>query len=460
MKTKLKLLVLFLILIHCNTSNALNITIIESQSFNSGHRMDTLWKNLVISMGHNAVVAPQTTLDNNSFFSGTDILIVSSGVITLPPNRITTILQFIQSGKPVYLQSEYLPTYSTDQAFAYLVGQLGGTFTWTNLFSGDLNPMNILGTFATTNVSIAFIGYFWYSVAGVGDCRTVNFLEYAGEYHGFQYVPFNTSFGSIITTTDQDWINQSSCPQLMQNIITHLITPDQVINGGPYVNLGNDTSICQGQTLTLRATGGTSYLWSTGSTDSSIQVMTAGPYWVQASNVMCTGTDTIIVAVNQYPTPSLGNDTSCCEGSNITLYGGVAASYLWSTASTSSFINVTSGGNYWVRTSNGNCINADTISIFFSSCDVGIEMPNVFTPNGDGSNDNFIPIKYEGIYSANLVIFNRWGEKVFSTDNLVKGWNGNLNNNICSDGTYYWIVTCMTVANESKELHGCLTLIR
>ncbi len=64
-------------------SYSLNVVIIESQSFNSGHMMDQIWYNVVTGMGHTASISPQATLDNNSFFAATDILIVSSGVINI-----------------------------------------------------------------------------------------------------------------------------------------------------------------------------------------------------------------------------------------------------------------------------------------------------------------------------------------------------------------------------------------
>ena len=199
---KLQLLITLQLL--CSFMYGLNVTIIESQSLISGQDMDVEWSTVVSGMGHIPTIGPQSTLDNNTFFPSTDILIVSSGTINLPTNRINTILQFIQSGKPVYLQSEYLPTITTNEAFQSIVTSLGGSFSWNNLFGGYLQPMNVLGTFGTTNNAVTSLNDYWYSVSGSGDCNTISFLEYGGEYHGFQYIPPNPSFGSIITTTDQD----------------------------------------------------------------------------------------------------------------------------------------------------------------------------------------------------------------------------------------------------------------
>lgn len=158
---------------------------------------------------------------------------------------------------------------------------------------------------------------------------------------------------------------------------------------------------------------------------------------------------------------NLGNDTTLCQGQTTILNGCSATSYLWSNGSTDSSINVSSSGSYWLVASNGQCSISDTISIFISNCEeIEIELPNLFTPNGDGVNDNFIPIKYKGILKANLIIFNRWGEEVFSTDNLISGWNGSYKGKICSDGTYFWVVRYWSLTHVSSELHGSLSLLK
>jgi len=83
-------------------------------------------------------------------------------------------------------------------------------------------------------------------------------------------------------------------------------------------------------------------------------------------------------------------------------------------------------------------------------------MPNVFTPNGDGSNDIFKPVKSKGIAEMQTYIYNRWGGQVFETKNLMIEWDGgNL-----PDGTYFWIVKYTNAIGEQKTLNGHLTLIR
>jgi gliding motility-associated-like protein len=132
----------------------------------------------------------------------------------------------------------------------------------------------------------------------------------------------------------------------------------------------------------------------------------------------------------------------------------------WSNGSTANSILITSSGNYWLQSSNGQCSVSDSIVIAISDCEVLLEMPNVLTPNGDGKNDTFIPIKYKGIANATLKIFNRWGEELFSTTNVEEGWNGFSSSSVCTDGTYFWILQYRTITNKSDVQKGFLTLIK
>jgi gliding motility-associated-like protein len=351
------------------SSYALHFTIIESQSMNSGHNMDVNWQTLVTGMGHTASVVPQTTLDNTSFFATTDILIISSGVIALPGNRVTTILQFLQTGKPVYLQSEYLSSYTTNQAFASIIASLGGSFTWNAAFNGDLNPMMVLGTYATTNNVVNSLSYYWYSYSGSGDCNTVNMLQYGGAYHGFQYIPVNPAYGTIMSTTDQDWVRTFGVNDqlLMQNMITHLINPPYS-QAGIQVSLGNDTTLCFGSSLLLDATQpGSSYIWHDNSTNPTFNVVQTGTYWVSVTNAGCSGLDSIHVTVLPDDFADLGPDTLLCSGGSLTLDAFISgATYLWQDLSSNSSLNVTSSGLYWVDITLNGCTDRDSIVVNIS----------------------------------------------------------------------------------------------
>ena len=93
-------------------------------------------------------------------------------------------------------------------------------------------------------------------------------------------------------------------------------------------------------------------------------------------------------------------------------------------------------------------------------CEFSLEMPNVFTPNGDGKNDRYVPIEYDCIKEADVMIVNRWGQTVYTSTDLQVGWEGVDNGQECSDGIYYSLINYTTVYGEVGALKGIVTLVR
>jgi hypothetical protein len=159
---KNKLLTL-LILFFSFQANATTITIIESQTGNYWAVQDTVWRSAAIGMGYSAFVVPQYTLNNISNLSSTDVLIVSSATISFAStNYLQTIRQYVLSGRPAYIQSEYLATFQGNITFDSLMQSVGANFNWTTPISGSLTPMNVLGTLATTPNNLPTLNYFNY----------------------------------------------------------------------------------------------------------------------------------------------------------------------------------------------------------------------------------------------------------------------------------------------------------
>jgi gliding motility-associated-like protein len=225
-------------------------------------------------------------------------------------------------------------------------------------------------------------------------------------------------------------------------------------NSYPTPNLGGDTTLCEGQSLTLDAGAADTYLWSDGTTGSTIIVSNPSIYYVESSNAHCSKTDSIEVFVNEYPDPFLGNDTLLCQGQFINLDGGDAASYVWSTGSLSSSIEVSTFGTYWVEASNDHCMGRDTIT--FLPCAAEILIPNIFTPNNDGKNDLFIPLVIKNVASLTTKIFNRWGNEMFESSDLSINWNGGD----CVEGTYFWQIFYVDFNGTQDQIHGYVTLIK
>ena len=87
-------------------------------------------------------------------------------------------------------------------------------------------------------------------------------------------------------------------------------------------------------------------------------------------------------------------------------------------------------------------------------------LPNTFTPNGDGQNDEFKPYPYCFIESIELNVFNRWGQLVYSTTRLQEGWDGKLGGKEQATGTYIWMVEGITKDKRVITKKGTVTLIR
>ncbi len=140
----------------------------------------------------------------------------------------------------------------------------------------------------------------------------------------------------------------------------------------PVVNLGNDTTLCLNQPITLDAGNvGSTYLWSNGATTQTISPTSSGVYWVIANLNGCLDQDSITVTFIPIPTVYLGSDTTLCVGMNITLdAGNVGLNYLWSTGTNTETINVTTSGNYWVKVTQNVCFNYDTINVTFVAAPV------------------------------------------------------------------------------------------
>lgn len=107
-----------------------------------------------------------------------------------------------------------------------------------------------------------------------------------------------------------------------------------------------------------------------------------------------------------------------------------------------------------VTNANG-CIDMDTVII---TVEEGILIPNVFSPNGDGINDEFF-ISSSGFSEYKMEIYDRWGVKIFESAEPNVHWDGHTSSGAaCSDGTYYYILTAITPSQDYSTT-GFVTLI-
>jgi gliding motility-associated-like protein len=226
-------------------------------------------------------------------------------------------------------------------------------------------------------------------------------------------------------------------------------------------SLGSDTSICGGEQLVLSALiNGATYQWQDGSTGSSLNVSNSGLYHVKASLGSCSVSDTILVEVRPLPVYTLGADTTLCKGQILSFnFTGTGDTYQWQDASNNPVYTIASQGTYWIKIGISTCFKEDSIEVQYSECPVALEFPNVFSPNADGINEQFIPLIQTGIILLEMKIYNRWGKEVFSGNDLSNGWDGKSGGQICPAGVYFWLATFTDINNKQGELKGSLTLM-
>lgn len=114
--------------------------------------------------------------------------------------------------------------------------------------------------------------------------------------------------------------------------------------------------------------------------------------------------------------------------------------YLWNDGSLSASLFVTQPGQYSLQvTSVSGCIGKDTVSIAeANACTTAIYFPNAFTPNRDGKNDIYYPKAWGLLNKYHLLIYNRFGQKVFETNDLNLGWDGKVNGIEQDTGAFVW----------------------
>jgi len=172
------------------------------------------------------------------------------------------------------------------------------------------------------------------------------------------------------------------------------------------------------------------------------------------------------VVIIPYPHINLGPDTSICPGSDpITLIDNIntpssGARWLWSTGDVTPSIQVTQPGNYFTTVTVNGCSVSDTVLV---ANDCYMDIPNVFTPNGDGVNDYFFPRNYlsRGLTTFSMNIYNRWGQLIFSTTSIEgRGWDGRFNNVAQPEGVFVYLIDAAFKDGQKEHHQGNITLLR
>ncbi|MGN6569367.1 MAG: LamG-like jellyroll fold domain-containing protein, partial [Flavipsychrobacter sp.] len=232
--------------------------------------------------------------------------------------------------------------------------------------------------------------------------------------------------------------------------------------GALTVNAGTDPQVCLGSSTGLHASGADKYKWSpsTGLScdtcqDPVVTVTTSTSYILTGTDSGgCSGIDSVRVIVNPLPVISAHEAPGgTCGSGTIQLNATGGLSYIWSpgqyfadSTSPDPIINTASITNtitYYVRGTDVNgCSNTSSVTVEPKQ-EVHAGFPSAFSPNGDGAND-VLYVRGNGIATMKMSVFNRWGQKVFETDNPSTGWDGTFNGTPQPVDTYACVLKVTT----------------
>lgn len=209
----------------------------------------------------------------------------------------------------------------------------------------------------------------------------------------------------------------------------------------PIFSLGADTLICQGDNFSISIDPSIGTVsWSTGSTDNTININSAGTFSATVSNEYCSDTRTRVVTMLNPPFFDLGEDQTLCGGEeyriNVTAPN---ATFVWNDGSTEMPRSIQFPGIYELTATNACGSFSDEIELEFIQFGCDISLPTAFSPNDDGLNDIFKP--NGNVLLDEMRIFNRWGQLIFWGYGYDTFWDGKQNGKFVPTGVYAYVIT-------------------
>jgi len=265
----------------------------------------------------------------------------------------------------------------------------------------------------------------------------------------------------LVTTSYAVTVSNGNCNATATHTVSVAPLPTLLITG--------QDILCFSETTTLNAAGGTSYLWSTNDTGATlITTPLAGTFIsVTSSNTCGSVTDSIWIEVLSSPVISAGADTTIIAGANYQLQGSGGPSYLWSpdidlscTACANPVASPEFTTTYVLTVVDGNgCSSSDSVQITVDETK-SLFIPNIFSPNGDGNND-VLQVSGRGIERYEIRIYSRWGELVFSANDLTQSWDGRFRGEQMDPAGFVYMVDIQFAGeSEMQRFSGELMLVR
>jgi gliding motility-associated-like protein len=253
------------------------------------------------------------------------------------------------------------------------------------------------------------------------------------------------------------------CLDTLTKVVTIYATPDATItiSGALPGACVTDTAF-----LSVAFDANYLYLWSNGATTNAITTTQSGNYRVTVTSVNgCSDVDAADVFVLNQDNVTISNDTTVSLGYPVELVVTGGATYLWTPAS--GLDNPTSATpiatpdettTYTVTISDLNGCNLELSVTITVTEDFSLGIPNLISPNGDGINDVWNIFNVETYPGTSVIIFNRWGSKVWESDDYANDWTGtSQNGNELPDGTYFYVIQ---VGGSDRVFKGDVNILR
>lgn len=257
------------------------------------------------------------------------------------------------------------------------------------------------------------------------------------------------------------------CGDTVSNPITVLPLANASINpSGPFCENSNDVMLSAAQSGGL--------WWGNGISDSVsglFSPLSAGPgvhtviYYIGGQ---CGSSDTSSITIHAAPQLNIFAKGESCNGKNdgmawITVYGGSPPySILWENGTVNDTAINLAPDNWTVSVTDlNNCSRDSNVTVVASDSlcyKPHIWAPNIFSPNGDGNNDIFL-VRGDGVTEFSLIIYDRWGEKVFESSSLDIGWDGTYKGKMLNTGVFVYYLHAKFSDNTEKNIKGNVTIV-
>lgn len=240
----------------------------------------------------------------------------------------------------------------------------------------------------------------------------------------------------------------------------------------PLADAWPDTLVCPGEPVALHANGGVEYQWSptSGLDNASTQSPTATvnaptAYTVTTRDALgCSAVATLMLGTHPLPVVYAGADQKIELGDMVQLGATGNGAFAWDPSETLDQLDIADplanpqeSTTYRVTLTDINgCTVSDDVTVFL---DGSLFVPNTFTPNGDLVNDSFGALGKD-IKTLRLLIFNRWGERIYTGESLDARWDGTYSGQQAPIDVYVWRIDLVELAGKKRTLYGHVNLVR